>query len=64
MSALAKEQLNDLNWATDVLSGRGDEHDSSVSATNMLSSLVTHGATQQIKQAAINVLVQGVAEAA
>lgn len=64
MTALAKEQLSDLHWATDVLSGRGDESDYSVVASNMLSSLATYGATQQIKQAAINVLVQGVAEAA
>lgn len=64
MSTLAKEQLSDLNWATDVLSGRGDEHDSSVSATNMLSSLAKHGVTPQIKQAASVMLVQGVAEAA
>lgn len=64
MTALAKEQLSDLHWATDVLSGRGDESDCSVVASNMLSSLATYGATQQIKQAAINVLVQGVAEAA
>lgn len=64
MTALAKEQLNDLNWATDVLSGRGDESDCSVAATNMLSVLATYGATHQIKQAASIMLVQGVAEAA
>jgi hypothetical protein len=64
MKNLVKEQLNDLHWATDVLSGRGDEHDNSASAINMLSALAKHGATQQIKQAASVMLVQGVAEAA
>lgn len=62
MTALDNEQLCDLNWASDVLSGRGDENDCSLVASNILSVLASYGATQQIKQAATLMLVVGVAE--
>lgn len=61
---LEKEQWDDLHWAADVMSGRGDANDNTLSASNMLESLSAHGATQQIRHAASVTLLQGVAEAA
>ncbi len=46
------EQWCDLHWATDVIAGRGDSSDDLLAATNMLRTLVKHGATMQIKSAA------------
>jgi hypothetical protein len=64
MTDLENEQWIDLNWACDVLAGRGDPHDNVSSARNMLQSISVCGATQQIKHAASVTLVHGVAEAA
>lgn len=54
-----KEQWDDLSWATDVLSGNGDEHDDTKCARNMLEVLMTHGATQKIRQKASVLLANG-----
>lgn len=64
MTALEKEQWADLNWACDVIAGRGDQYDNLSSAHNMLQSISVIGATQQIQHAASVTLMQGVAEAA
>lgn len=64
MSGLQDEQLGDLQWATCVLAGRGDDADCPVAANNMLAQLSCHGATQQIKHAASAALVSVQKEAA
>jgi hypothetical protein len=61
---LEKEQWDDLSWATDVLAGNGDEHDEARSARNMLEVMMTHGATQKIRQKASVLLVSGMETAA
>jgi hypothetical protein len=64
MTALETEQWDDLQWASDVLAGRGDHHDSTSSATSMLQQISIRGATQQIQHAASVTLMHGVVEAA
>jgi hypothetical protein len=64
MTAIEKEQWEDLGWAADVVSGRGTADDNSLAAQHMLQSLACQGATQQIRQASSMTLVHGVAEAA
>jgi len=64
MTVLETEQWDDLHWASDVLAGRGDQHDNRSSATNMLKQISISGATRQIQHAASVTLMQGVAEAA
>lgn len=57
MTELTDEQISDLQWATDVLAGRGESCDCPVVAGNLLTQLSCHGATQQIKHAASAALV-------
>lgn len=64
MTVLEQEQWEDLNWASNVLAGRGDGCDSLSCAHNMLQSISVNGVTQKIQHAASITLVQGVAEAA
>lgn len=64
MTTLETEQWADLNWASDVIAGRGDRHDNLSSANNMLKSISVSGVTLQIQHAASVTLMQGVAEAA
>lgn len=64
MTVLETEQWDDLHWASDVLSGRGDQYDNTSSATSMLQQISISGATRQIQHAASVTLMQGVAEAA
>jgi hypothetical protein len=64
MTALETEHWDDLHWASDVLAGRGDQHDNTSVATSMLQQISISGATQQIQHAASVTLMQGVAEAA
>jgi hypothetical protein len=64
MTDLETEQWSDLQWAHDVLAGRGDVHDNMSSAHNMLESISVNGVTQKIKHAASVTLMQGVAVAA
>jgi hypothetical protein len=64
MTALETEQWDDIDWASNVIAGRGDKFDSLSSATNMLQQISIKGATQQIQHAASVTLMQGVAEAA
>lgn len=61
---LEKENWDDLSWAADVLAGNGDEQDEARSARNMLEVLMTHGATQKIRQKACVLLATGVETAA
>jgi hypothetical protein len=61
---LMKENWDDLSWAADVLAGNGDEHDEARCARNMLEILMTHGATQKIRQKASALLAGSVESAA
>ena len=63
MTALSDEQDSDLEWATDVVSGRGESCDCQCVAVNMLYWLATNGATDKIKQIAGVLLVNSVASA-
>lgn len=64
MVTIEQEQWDDLSWAGDVVSGRGDTYDCTQSAVSMLCDLTRFGATQQIRHAASVTLVHGVAEVA
>lgn len=64
MTSHETEQWADLNWACDVMAGRGDQHDSLSCAHNMLQQISISGVTQQIQHAASVTLMQGVTEAA
>ncbi len=49
---LEAEQLDDLNWATTVLAGFGDEHDNTDAAEGILSVLAQSGCTAMIRMSA------------
>lgn len=64
MTSLSDEQDCDLEWATNVVSGRGESCDCSFVATGMIYWLAANGATDRIKQVAGVLLVNNVASAA
>jgi hypothetical protein len=49
MTDLHNEQLADLRWARDVLSGRGDAQDTIVAARNMLRALCNTAVNHSIE---------------